>query len=830
MAHMPESSDLAPAVRDACIRKFTEWWSADDMWRILANMDWHIYAQLSDHREEIGDSEQVAEILLDMVGQRFLYSIGDGGEKRRCFLGEIMSAIDGYEREDILEEVRDSYKNVASVDDILETRVSSRWCRTLARALGLPSSVGESYLSENLPEIEVMEPHSPLNPLFDYQRTTGQYVREMLEGKEIGGSGIKRKLIAVPTGAGKTRMVVETLVQWFNHGRPSRNKQQSGSKFVLWVAQSTELCEQAFGTFRDVFESMGRRDTTMHMYRFWGTGSALPSLGMADLLEKGVIVSTINSLYKVLKKDRKQLERLGNVTSCIVIDEAHRSVSPMYSYVLEEMGFKWGRRKAEISSLGTILIGLTATPFRGRGDNEETRMLLRRYNGVYYPEIPVGSIDGNFLPHAIIDCQPAATVGAAVWILGEKSYDRDGAITRWEWSVSGSSGGGGEGTARDVQSSMEATREDGSWRAVSYDEENLAITFAKSGRYVIRLRVTDNEGGVGESSAEITVTHPAETSSDDRQKELYKRLIQRKILCKVYHHVLESPLFQRLDKSEMSYIKQFGEFQTKTIREIGYHKQRNGLILSEIYRLHRGGRKSILFFGCSIEHSRLVSSLLKIMYGIKSSYVDSKLDSGSRAHAIEGFRDGRIAVLCNYDILTAGFDAPDVDCVFVGRPIRSTLLYTQMIGRGMRGTRLGGTKDVLLVDMDDNFQTMNDERIEAGWKIFREYWEAWDDGMVKGSTKDRSPEPSTKGRESGTAGADDDPTRINGRHEPDPLLSEMTRTCTGCGVAATGAAAIRSIFDFTCDDQTLVEIYKAGGAGMPLECRICRDGSLEDAV
>ena len=139
----------------------------------------------------------------------------------------------------------------------------------------------------------------------------------------------------------------------------------------------------------------------MHMYRFWGTGSALPSLGMADLLEKGVIVSTINSLYKVLKKDRKQLERLGNVTSCIVIDEAHRSVSPMYSYVLEEMGFKWGRRKAEISSLGTILIGLTATPFRGRGDNEETRMLLRRYNGVYYPEIPVGSIDGNFLPHAI---------------------------------------------------------------------------------------------------------------------------------------------------------------------------------------------------------------------------------------------------------------------------------------------------------------------------------------------------------------------------------------------------------------------------------------------
>ena len=806
MVQVPEDPDTAPAVRNACIAKFAEWWSTDDMWRILADMDWQVYSQLEDHRDGVGGAEQVAEILLDMVGHRFLYSIDDSSDKRKYFLIAILSAIGDGGLKHVLGEVSRAYQRIGTVDDMLEAPVRRSWCVALARALGLPSAVGENYPSQSLPDIEVVEPHPPLNPLFDYQRSAGQYVRDMLEGRKIGGKEVKRKLIAVPTGAGKTRMLVETLVQWFNDGRPSRNGRQSGSRFVLWVAQSTELCEQAFSTFRDVFESAGRRGTTMHLYRFWGTGSSLPGLGMADLLEKGVVISTINSLYKILQSDWKQLKTLGEITSCIVIDEAHRSVSPMYSSVLEEMGFKWGRRKAEISSLGVLLIGLTATPFRGRGDNEETKMLLRRYNGVYYPDVHVDGTGGSFLPHAIIDCQPSATAGTPVWVLGEKSYDRDGAIAKWRWKVSRSS----EGDAPEGKGSGDRP----SWKSQSHREKNLVITFTESGRYRIALKVTDNEGEVGESSAEIVVEDPEEAREDDKQKELYGRLIQRRILCRVYHHVLGSPLHHRLDRKEMDHIKQFGEFRAKTVREIGYHKQRNGLILSEIERLHRGGRRSILFFGCSIEHSRLISALLKIMHGIESSYVDSRLDLRSRADAIEGFRKGEISVLCNYDVLTAGFDAPNVDCVFVGRPIRSTLLYTQMIGRGMRGTKSGGTEDVLLVDIDDNFQTMYDETVEVGWKIFREYWEVWRDGEEEPAPEEAA-EPAETDEEEEPA--------------PDPLLSSMKHVCMGCGVVVAGAPKIREVFGFECDDQMLLDMHRAGNVGIPSECRRCRDSSRQGA-
>ena len=322
---------------------------------------------------------------------------------------------------------------------------------------------------------------------------------------------------------------------------------------------------------------------------------------------------------------------------------------------------------------------------------------------------------------------------------------------------------------------------------------------------------------MGQSSAEIVVEEPAEEIlEDDKQKELYGRLIQRRILCRVYHHVLGSPLHQRLDRKEMDHIRQFGEFRTKTIREIGYHKQRNALILSEMERLHRGGRRSILFFGCSIEHSRLISSLLRIMYGIESSYVDSRLDSRSRADAIEGFRRGEISVLCNYDVLTAGFDAPNVDCVFVGRPIRSTLLYTQMVGRGMRGTKSGGTEDMLLVDIDDNFQTIDDEAVEVGWKIFREYWEVWRDWEAP------PPEPSAPDGEAAPAGTDEEEDEPPA---PDPLLSSMKHVCMGCGVVVAGVSRIREVFGFECDDQMLLEMHRAGNVGMPSECRKCRDSS-----
>ena len=98
-------------------------------------------------------------------------------------------------------------------------------------------------------------------------------------------------------------------------------------------------------------------------------------------------------------------------------------------------------------------------------------------------------------------------------------------------------------------------------------------------------------------------------------------------------------------------------------------------------------------------------------------------DDGPRRHYIEEFREGRIRVLTNYNVLTQGFDAPAVRAVIVARPTFSPNLYQQMIGRGLRGPRNGGKETCLIVNVEDNVVSYGDDL------AFRDFEYLWgDDG------------------------------------------------------------------------------------------------------
>ncbi|WP_418606185.1 hypothetical protein [Georgenia sp. SUBG003] len=49
-----------------------------------------------------------------------------------------------------------------------------------------------------------------------------------------------------------------------------------------------------------------------------------------------------------------------------------------------------------------------------------------------------------------------------------------------------------------------------------------------------------------------------------------------------------------------------------------------------------------------------------------------------------------------------GFDAPEVRAVYVTRPTWSPNLYQQMIGRGLRGPKNGGSELVDIINVADN--------------------------------------------------------------------------------------------------------------------------------
>lgn len=723
------------------------------------------------------DEDSMAEVLYDVVGPRFLRSIGDDKDARRTFLTVIIATgvTKGFFSEDaIMKAAVEFQADIKYMNEVINMRPTQKWCLKLTEIFDLPASVAEKERAEEPPPIETIEPHIPLNPLYDYQYSTGRYVRGILEGTEIEKKReVKRKMIAVPTGSGKTRMITETLVEWLNDGKPSKNTQQRDSRFILWVAQSHELCEQARSTFKEVFESVGKEGTVMRLYKFWGKDNALPQLDIEDLLdEKGVIVASIQSLYSIGHTKPQDLINLGNYVSCIVVDEAHHSVAPSYSFVLRKMGFNWDNRKKEISEKGIILLGLTATPFRGSGD-VETRRLHRWYNGVYFP--PISYIDKaeDTKPHALIDCTTAAYAGATVRMMGEKSYDLDGFITGYDWSIHGDSG---------------------DWTYPN--TKNATHIFETAGEYQIKLVVTDNDGNTDEACAVMHIAPPdtEEIQQEEMQKTLYGRLIQRRILCNVYHKVIVSKSAINLTMKDVSDVETYGEFQSKTLNQIGSNFERNALILKGIRHMAEIGREKILFFGCSVEHARKIAISLKAMYGMKTGYVDSAMDLDSRIAAIQDFRDGNTEVLCNFGVLTTGFDAPCVDCVFVGRPVRSTLLYTQMIGRGMRGVKNGGTDDMIIVDIDDNFQINQSKYTqisdEMSWKVYREYWSIWQDPAEEVEEIEEE--------------------------------ADVSHTCVACGRVVQGPPQIKKIFGFECPDDMLIEYCQSGGDMLPQQCRECR--------
>ena len=240
-----------------------------------------------------------------------------------------------------------------------------QWSQYFASFLGFPKSFAGLVGSPNGPAIEEVEPYIHLPSLYDYQHDLLTQLQEVLNIS----SHQKRALLSLPTGAGKTRTAVEALLTWWN-------KNEDIKPYILWIAQSDELCEQAAESFREVWVDKGGGGIrkTLRIYRCWGSYKAFPE-EYAD----GVVVASIQKLHRSVQTDigKEELHRIVEDALAVVIDEGHRSTADSYTEVLEAAGFTFGRSDTDSPA---PLIGLTATPYRGFS-HEENQKLTRRYNG-----------------------------------------------------------------------------------------------------------------------------------------------------------------------------------------------------------------------------------------------------------------------------------------------------------------------------------------------------------------------------------------------------------------------------------------------------------------
>ncbi len=252
----------------------------------------------------------------------------------------------------------------------------SRRAVEFVRALGFSEEwAGEPGHADD--PFEQVEGPLKLGELHRYQRAIADRLKQLL-GNTVHGDQGRRGLISLPTGAGKTRVTVQAIVE--------ARRDQSFRGNVLWVADRRELCEQAVQAWRQVWRSEGIEDARLRVSRLWG-GNAAPTA--TD--DWHVIVASIQTLHARLSNQRLQPELLDSV-ELVVFDEAHRSIAPTYTSAMAEIGLTSRQTEEE-----PALLGLTATPYRGHNE-AETLWLANRYG---QNRLDTGAFESND-PHSVI--------------------------------------------------------------------------------------------------------------------------------------------------------------------------------------------------------------------------------------------------------------------------------------------------------------------------------------------------------------------------------------------------------------------------------------------
>lgn len=131
-----------------------------------------------------------------------------------------------------------------------------------------------------------------------------------------------------------------------------------------------------------------------------------------------------------------------------------------------------------------------------------------------------------------------------------------------------------------------------------------------------------------------------------------------------------------------------------TLSMRGFDSLMESLADSIVNEINRWDRKKVIAFLPEVSTSERMVELLRER-GIDANHIDGT--SGKfREMILDKYRNGSLRVLCNVNLFTEGFDAPETDCVILLRPTQSRSLWCQMIGRGLRTAP--GKSDCLILD------------------------------------------------------------------------------------------------------------------------------------
>ena len=243
---------------------------------------------------------------------------------------------------------------------------------------------------------------------------------------------------------------------------------------------------------------------------------------------------------------------------------------------------------------------------------------------------------------------------------------------------------------------------------IVFDEAHQAV--APTYRFVAEQLTVDNPPLIG-----LTATPGRTWRLDGNDYDLAEMFGEQKVNLDPRGHsnpvtflitrgYLADPKFVRVDVELAETVREpdgSRDYREDDLRAIGNDPKWQARIV-EVTREALTRHDRVMVF-CPSVRSAMEAARAVDGEGWRAAAVVAGTPDEARGSAIAKFRsdDGKPMALFNYGVLTAGFDAPRTRCVIVARPTASLVLYSQMVGRAMRGRQSGGNRRCEILTVAD---------------------------------------------------------------------------------------------------------------------------------
>jgi superfamily II DNA or RNA helicase len=182
----------------------------------------------------------------------------------------------------------------------------------------------------------------------------------------------------------------------------------------------------------------------------------------------------------------------------------------------------------------------------------------------------------------------------------------------------------------------------------------------------------------------LGVTATPQRSDNIRLTDTFQEIVYYKTIIDLTRDKYLCPLVgyrvkTNTDISDVSTAN--GEYVVSQLEKLIDNPERNATVVAAYNNL-AADLKAIVF-AATIQHANNLASSFTAQK-ISTAVILGETSLEEREQIFTRYRSGDIKVLINVGVLTEGYDEPSIQAIILARPTRSTLLYTQIVGRGLR--------------------------------------------------------------------------------------------------------------------------------------------------